>query len=66
MLLENTRSDNALLGGVQDVLEPLVTPLSKNCRWNTDVPKLAKEAGLKEVSSSRQDVRTLMLGIYNK
>ena len=48
ILVENSRSNIPLLGFFQDVSEPIITPLSKNCRWNTDVPKLAQEAGLSQ------------------
>ena len=47
VLLENSRSDIPWIGLFQDVTEPVITPLSKNCKWNTDIPKLAEEAGLK-------------------
>jgi ubiquinone/menaquinone biosynthesis C-methylase UbiE len=67
VLLENTRSDNSVLGALQDLTEPLVTPLSKNCRWNTNVPALAREAGLQlEQPVESSSLGTLMLGVYTK
>jgi hypothetical protein len=67
ILLENTRSDNAMIATFQDVTEPLVAPLSKDCRWNTDVEKLAMAAGLSSVSDVEKiDFGTLMLGVYKK
>jgi hypothetical protein len=51
---------------VQDFLEPVITPLSKHCRWNVDVPALAKEAGLVKLSEEREQLGTLILSTYAK
>lgn len=66
VLVENTRSDVPLLGVFQDLTEPVVTPFSKGCRWNTDVEQLATRAGLKLEYSHKVDLGTLMLGVYSK
>jgi hypothetical protein len=56
-----------MIATFQDVTEPLVAPLSKDCRWNTDVEKLAMAAGLSSVSDVEKiDFGTLMLGVYKK
>lgn len=48
VLAEHQRA-RGLLGAYQDVLEPLVTPLSKGCVWNQDVGALVQTAGLEVV-----------------
>ena len=48
ILVENSRSTIPWVGFLQDITEPIITPFSKNCKWNTNVPKLAKEAGLSQ------------------
>ena len=66
ILLENTRSDNIAVAMAQDVLEPFVTPMSKDCRWNVDVQSLAIKHGLKLVNDERRSFGTLQLGVYKK
>lgn len=65
VLLENTRSDG-LLGWFQDITEPVVTPLSKNCKWNTDVQSLAKQAGLQPDLIETYNAGSMMLGVYHR
>lgn len=64
ILAENTRSDNSAVGLYQDISEPLVTPLSKGCRWNVDVAAIAKAAGLEVEMEQRDQLGTLMVGVY--
>mmetsp|Transcript_37052 Transcript_37052/g.82323 ORF Transcript_37052/g.82323 Transcript_37052/m.82323 type:complete len:255 (+) Transcript_37052:22-786(+) len=68
LLLENSRSTNVVLGFVQDATESLITPLSKGCRWNVDVPRLAQEAGLTPVEGEGGSIQlgTISLGVYSK
>ena len=66
VLLENSRSTLGPLAAIQDLTEPVVTPLSKNCRWNVNVPKLAKEAGLKLEKSETAQAGTIFYGVYSK
>ena len=66
VLLENSRSILGPLAAIQDLTEPIVTPLSKNCRWNVNVPKLAKEAGLKLEKSDTAQAGTIFYGVYSK
>jgi ubiquinone/menaquinone biosynthesis C-methylase UbiE len=47
LLLENSRSSNALLGAYQDLTASFIADNGgKGCRWNQDVIALVKEAGL--------------------
>jgi len=68
ILLENSRSTQPLLGVIQDVTEPIITPLSKDCKWNVNVPELAQTAGLIESQEFREDKQlgTLTLRVYRK
>ena len=67
ILLENSRSTAFPLGAIQDLLEPLVTPLSKGCRWNVNVPELAKSTGLRAVGETSDNLfGTLFLGTFEK
>ena len=66
ILLENARSDNTIMGLFQDIMEPLVTPISKDCKWNVDVEALANKHSLRLVNSERKSLGTLQLGIYTK
>eukprot|EP01031_Cornospumella_fuschlensis_P037561 gene37561-45620_t len=43
LLLENSRSTSPVLGALQDLSEPVITPMSKGCRWNTNVPKIVSQ-----------------------
>jgi len=45
ILVENSISQNVVLAFMQNILEPLITPFSKGCKWNVDVPSLAAESG---------------------
>ena len=66
ILLENSVSRNPTIKIIQDIFEPIVTPFSKGCKWNVNVPELAKNQGLKEVDYIAIQSGTIMLGIYNK
>ncbi|KAA8499194.1 Phosphatidylethanolamine N-methyltransferase [Porphyridium purpureum] len=45
LILDHTRSSWPLLGTYQDITEPAVTRLSKQCRWNLRIPDLLRENG---------------------
>ena len=64
ILLENSRSTNEALGKLQDLLDPIVAPNSKGCRWNVNVPNLVQDAKLVPVQSESKQMGTLFLGIY--
>lgn len=66
ILLENSRSTVAPLALLQDVLEPVITPMSKNCKWNVNVPQLTKDAGLIQDTYEGSQYGTIMLGTYKK
>jgi hypothetical protein len=66
VLLENSISTNPFLARIQDITEPLITPMSKGCRWNVDVPSLASEAGLEKLTSTSIQEGTIMLDAYTK
>lgn len=71
ILLENTISTDPLLRAVQNAMEPLVTPFSKGCRWNVDVPALVAEqrsrgAGLEVVDSADEQMGTFALIVLRK
>lgn len=61
VLVENSRSTFAPLAWLQDLTEPFITPLSKGCKWNIDVPKLAVKEGLDEIVSER---RSTFAGLF--
>ena len=66
LLLENSISTFKPLAIVQDLTEPLITPFSKNCRWNVDVPKIAEEAGLTIQHRVEEQAGTIFYGVYSK
>lgn len=66
ILLENSLSLNPLLAKVQDFTEAIITPLSKGCRWNVNIPALAKEAGLEFKEGKDIQLGTIMYGVYKK
>ena len=66
VLLENSISTNPILAQLQDLTEPLITPLSKNCRWNVNVPTLAAQAGLIQKSSESIQAGTILLQTFGK
>ena len=42
------------MGLFQDIMEPLVTPISKDCKWNVDVEALANKHSLRLVNSEKR------------
>ena len=66
LTLENSVSTNPILARLQDLTEPLITPLSKNCRWNVNVPSLAIQAGLTPRSTESIQTGTILLQTYGK
>jgi len=66
VLLENSRSTFPPLGFLQDVFEPIVTPLAKNCKWNVDVPAIAASLDLVQVQGSEQQLGTIFQGSFIK
>lgn len=66
ILLENSRSDNVVVAAYQDITEPILTPISKGCKWNIDIDKLAINSGLHRVSSMRFDLGTILLSVYER
>ena len=66
VLLENSVSSSKALAAIQDLTEPFITPLSKNCRWNVNVPKIAEKAGLKKQSEEAILAGTIYYGVYTK
>jgi ubiquinone/menaquinone biosynthesis C-methylase UbiE len=66
ILLENSVSTNPMIKFIQNIFEPIVTPFSKGCKWNVNVPELAEKQGLKKVDYIDIQSGTIMLGIYNK
>ena len=67
ILLENTLSDNPLVGAFQRVSSPLVAPLSKGCKWDVSVEDLASKVGLENAQETRRiDLGTISLGVYKK
>ena len=66
VLLENSISTNPILAQLQDLTEPFITPLSKNCRWNVNIPALAAQAGLIEQSNESIQAGTILLQTFGK
>jgi hypothetical protein len=66
VLVENSISTNKLLARVQDATEALITPLSKGCRWNVDIPSLARESGLEYVEGNDIQLGTIMYSVFRK
>ena len=66
MLVENTRSSLGILAKLQDVFEPIVTPMSKGCRWNDDIFAIAKEQDLLIEHSDSKLLGTITLGVFKK
>lgn len=66
VLVENSISTNMLLARVQDATEALITPLSKGCRWNVNIPSLAREAGLEYVEGDDIQLGTIMFSVFKK
>jgi len=61
LLVEHTRSDNALLAAYQDATASAVAATSKGCVWNQDLPVLLKQAGLQAVRFERYTAGTVAL-----
>lgn len=67
VLLENSRSNNGIIGAFQDVTEPYITATSTGkCRWNVNIDKFAETAGLEKEYTNTKDLGTLSLNIYHK
>lgn len=70
ILLENAVSTNPLLKAMQDATEPIVTPLSKDCRWNVDIAGLAEReaerAGMRPLIAKDEQAGTIVLRVYRK
>ena len=66
ILLENSVSTNPFLKGIQDFTEPIITPMSRWCRWNVNVPQLAKEANLRADNIEEIQSGTILYGQYSK
>ena len=66
ILLENSRSVNPVFGIMQDISEPIITPFSKGCRWNVNVPAIAEKAKLKRIFTDSKDAGLFYLGVYEK
>jgi hypothetical protein len=52
----------------QDITEPIITPLSKNCKWNIDIDKMATNCNLILDKNSMIEIQagTMALRIYSK
>jgi ubiquinone/menaquinone biosynthesis C-methylase UbiE len=66
LVLENSRSTFRPLALFQDITEPIITPYSKGCRWNVDVPGIADKAGLTLERSKSAQAGTIFSGVYTK
>ena len=67
ILLENSRSNNPLMGVFQDITEPYITATSTGkCRWNINIDKIAEKADLVKEHSNSRDMGTLSLNVYHK
>ncbi len=65
-LIENTVSTNSGLRNVQNILEPVITPMSKGCKWNIDIPEIVNTVGLNELERKDFQFGTLIYGVYSK
>ena len=70
VLLENSVSTNPILRALQDLTEPIITPLSKGCKWNVRIPDIVQEVGsgglLKPISVIDEQEGTITLRVYEK
>jgi len=68
VLLENSVSTNPILAALQDATEPVVTPLSKSCRWNINVPALVENQGhlLRLIDKRDEQLGTITMRVYAK
>lgn len=67
ILLENARSDNSVLGIFQDITEPVITKLSKECRWNVDINKFTEQnLNIRRIASKLVSGGTIQLNVYKK
>lgn len=66
VLLENSRSSLPALASFQDFMEPLVTPMSKSCRWNDDIISIAKDNALSLEYSDSKQLGTIALNVFKK
>lgn len=66
ILLENSISRNAMLASIEHVVEPIITPFSKGCKLDVDVPALAHAAGLVLIQENVIQGGSIYMGIYAK
>lgn len=66
LLLENSISTNPVLALMQKALSPLITPMSRGCKWDVDVPQLVEQVGLQQVHYEDVQQGTFMYGVYKK
>ena len=66
LLLENSVSTFKPLAAIQDLTEPIITSVSKSCRWNINVPEIAEKAGLTLQSKEETQAGTMYYGVYTK
>ena len=71
VLLENSVSTNPILARFQDITEPIITPLSKGCKWNVRIPDIVQEVAgsgglLKPISVIDEQAGTITLRVYEK
>lgn len=63
LLLEHSRSDNALLGWYQDVTAPAVATTGKGCFWNQDVRGLVAGTPGVRVADVQQHLGGLLVSV---
>uniref|UniRef100_A0A383VFN4 Methyltransferase type 11 domain-containing protein n=1 Tax=Tetradesmus obliquus TaxID=3088 RepID=A0A383VFN4_TETOB len=63
LLLEHSRSDNALLGAYQGATRSLVAPLSKGCDWGQDVPSMLLQLPAMRISSQQRHLAGTLVGL---
>jgi methyltransferase OMS1 len=60
LLLEHTRSENPVLGAYQDVTNPYVKKMSKECSWNQNVPQMVADLNLRPIKRERHLAGTII------
>lgn len=66
LLIENSVSTNSGLRNIQNLLEPIITPMSKGCKWNINIPEIINTVGLIELERKDFQLGTLIYGVYSK